>query len=99
MSEDQRRKLQLLDYSRIKLYATMGFTNREIAHEYGISTKYVRGILKGDKPTVPIILDQLQVLDTCSGCGRSFSTNSGYSEHLEIWAVSDGSLSCNLFLV
>lgn len=91
---DLRRKLELEDYQRIKFLATQGFTIRELSTEYGISTKYVKGIIIGVKPITPVNLEPAILLEQCSGCHRSFET-SGYTEHLSIWVNVSGTLDCN----
>lgn len=94
---DMRRKLDLLDYSRIRVYSDMNFTIREMASEMGISTKYVKKILgatvqfneDGSTRWLMIadsntIAPQIQRLP-CSGCGMGFNNRSGLMLHMEIW--------------
>ena len=42
---DQRRKLTTSDYQKIRFYASQNFTIRDLAGEFGISTKYVNKVL------------------------------------------------------
>lgn len=42
---DQRRKLTTVDYQKIRFYASQNFTIRDLAGEFGISTKYVNKVL------------------------------------------------------
>lgn len=91
---DLRRKLELEDYQRIKYLATQGFTIRELSTEFGISTKYVKGIIIGVKPITPVNLEPQITLEQCSGCHRTFDLR-GIGDHLSIWANASGTLDCN----
>ena len=83
MSFDQRRKLSPQDYQRIQFYYTQGSTIREIANDYGISTKYVKKVLvrKDQGKQIEISWDYSS---QCSGCGRHFDV-SGLVAHFSTW--------------
>ena len=94
---DQRRKLNLLDYSKIRVYNDASFNIRELASEFGVSTKYVkkllgatvifnedgttRWLMAADSNTVAPQIERLP----CSGCGMGFNDRSGLMLHWEIW--------------
>ena len=95
MSLDMRRKLEPLDYSRIRLYSDMNFTIRELASEFSISTKYVKKVLGAtlqfnEDGSVRFLMTsdnpvpQIERLP-CSGCGMGFNDRSGLMLHMEIW--------------
>lgn len=91
---DLRRKIEPDDYQKIRLFDYMNYTRREIATEFGISTKYVKKILNGEvgHETPPLTLLEVRHY-SCSGCNRTFSY-SGIGEHFAIWTSGNNPLSC-----
>ena len=92
---DLRRKIDVEDYQKIRFLSHINYTIREIATEYGISTKYVKKILNKQVGTIP----DVELMDvrhiSCSGCGRLFDY-SGIGDHYSIWTSGLNPLSCGL---
>ena len=80
MSEDRRRKLSEVDYSRIRFLLGEGYTIRQLAGEFGVTTKYVKKIQIGE---VGHRIDDRDIRD-CSGCGIGFNY-SGLRAHFYSW--------------
>lgn len=87
MNQDKRRKVEDADYQAIRLQDLQGFTIREIAHEFGVSTKYVKKVLLGVAP-VKIGVDTMgtnRKTYPCSGCLLEFAEEEGLRKHQDIW--------------
>jgi len=95
--EDRRRKLTTDDYQRIRFsYYYEDCSIRELANEFGVSTKYIKKKLgRGVDVTGNQMADISVSHEDCSGCGRFFSS-SGLQEHFFTW-TSGGlhALTCN----
>lgn len=89
---DLRRKIEEEDYQRIRFYSFMNYTIREIATEFGISTKYVKKILSRQVGNPQVEYMEVRHF-SCSGCGRAFSF-SGIGEHFSIWSSGGNTLNC-----
>ena len=93
---DLRRKIEVEDYQQIRILSHINYTIREIATEYGISTKYVKKILDKKVGTQEPQVEYMEVRHiSCSGCGRLFDY-SGIGEHYIIWSSGGNPLSCGL---
>ena len=91
---DLRRKIEVEDYQQIRFLSHINYTIREIATEYGISTKYVKKILDKKVGTQEPQVEYMEVRHiSCSGCGRMFSF-SGIGEHYTVWTSGNQPLSC-----
>lgn len=94
---DLRRKLEVDDYQKIHNLDAMNYTIREIATEFGISTKYVKKILNNQvgsnwRSGRDLVYEDIRHHE-CSGCHRLFSF-SGIAEHFAIWTSGNNPLSC-----
>lgn len=94
---DQRRKLELDDYKKMRLYLDQNYTIREVASTFAVSTKYVKRVAQGKftfladgsttfsaAPDDSTIVPLPPVLETCSGCGYSYG-QSGLDQHYQIY--------------
>ena len=80
-STDRRRKLSVQDYKSMRYLVTYGnHTIREVANEFGVSTKYVKKVC--DNSGLGEVYFDPRPLPVCSGCGRSYGDS--LSGH---WAV------------
>jgi len=95
MPHDARRKLEMNDYKKIRLYLDQNYTIREVAATFNCSTKYVKRVAQGEFTfandgsvtfsTAPDHIDPPMVqLPTCSGCGMSFG-QSGLQGHYDTY--------------
>ncbi len=108
MSEklDQRRKLDVGDYSRIRMMLSSNYTKREVADLYHVSTKFIGKISDGYftfnadgstsfTMTQEPIMPEFALSFPCSGCGYSFGSYSGLIGHYAIWTSGNTkALSC-----
>ena len=84
--DDKRREVRPNDYKRIQVYTlVLNETNRQVAGDFQVSTKYVKKLLTDEAPSPRVGWSVEKDVFRCSGCGRPFSEEPDFLAHLDLW--------------